>query len=73
MKKWEYKLVNFAGGDEDFNRERTLNDFGVEGWRVIHVSGSTNAYVLEREVTEGDKPIGITPQPTRVKVLPKQS
>ncbi len=52
----EYKVVSlpvkwnaFSSKDQNEHLGNFLNDFGRDGWRVIHTSPEMHRYILERD------------------------
>lgn len=44
--KLEYKVVRIPGGTR--MTEERLNELGLEGWDVVHVTGPGNEWVFKR-------------------------
>lgn len=53
MIKWEYKKhqINYFADDPDFVENR-LNEFGAQGWELIHApsSGHSATYIFKRPI-----------------------
>lgn len=52
MKRFEYKLKQYANNTTDTNMVHELNTMGHNGWELVHLKESNGMCVFKRELNQ---------------------